>query len=209
LIDGCHILRAFVGAEKQLEILRAVEAVIAEAPLVTPVMPDGKPFRCEVTGAGAGAFYSTRGRGYHYATVHPETGCAWPAVPLEVLRVGARALARLDLPATAFDSLLVNRYAADLEQSLGLHRDEMEEDLDSPIVLISLGADCEFWLGGLDRRDPREIVVLSSGDVLVLSGPSRMLFHGVKAVLPVMFSPLEHGVRLSLSLRRVFRNSQG
>jgi alkylated DNA repair protein (DNA oxidative demethylase) len=51
-------------------------------------------------------------------------------------------------------------------------------------VSVSLGDTARFVIGGLARRDPTRPLMLHSGDVLVMGGPSRMRFHGVTRILP-------------------------
>jgi len=62
---GFHVLRGLASAQDQLELVRLGKQIIEAAPL-EPTMPDGTPFRCQVTGAGDGMFFSDRRRGYHY-----------------------------------------------------------------------------------------------------------------------------------------------
>ena len=52
-----------------------------------------------------------------------------------------------------------------------------------PIVSVSLGDAARFVFGGLSRRDPTHPLILRSGDVLVMGGPSRLRFHGVTRIL--------------------------
>ena len=53
-----------------------------------------------------------------------------------------------------------------------------------PIVSVSLGDTARFVVGGLARREPTRPVLLRSGDVLVMGGPSRLRFHGVTRIVP-------------------------
>src|SRR5256885_2102377 len=53
-----------------------------------------------------------------------------------------------------------------------------------PVVSVSLGDAARFVVGGLTRREPTNPIVLRSGDVLVMGGPSRLRFHGVTRILP-------------------------
>ena len=45
-----------------------------------------------------------------------------------------------------------------------------------------IGPPCLFLLGGLSKSDPAVPILLSSGDVLVIGGASRLRFHGVPRV---------------------------
>ncbi|KAL1213285.1 Alpha-ketoglutarate-dependent dioxygenase alkB [Cardamine amara subsp. amara] len=90
------------------------------------------------------------------------------------------------LPVMSPDICIVNFY---LETGrLGLHqdRDESRESIVKglPIVSFSIGDSAEFLYG--DKRDVKEAekVILESGDVLIFGGESRMIFHGVKSIIP-------------------------
>jgi len=98
-------------------------------------------------------------------------------------------------------SLPINYYGAGAK--LGLHRDQDEEARDAPILSISLGDTAVFRLGGPDRRSPTRTLRLSSGDLLMLAGPSRHWFHGVDRILPGTSRLLPEGGRINLTLRRV------
>ena len=99
------------------------------------------------------------------------------------------------------EACLINYYGP--QAKLGLHRDEDEEAKQAPILSISLGDTALFRLGGPARRDPTRSIRLASGDVLVLSGPSRNWFHGVDRILPGTSRLLAEGGRFNLTLRRV------
>jgi len=86
---------------------------------------------------------------------------------------------------------------------LGLHRDEDETDFSAPILSVSLGDDAIFRIGGLKRREPTQSITLTSGDVFVMSGPSRLRYHGIDRVLPGTSALLSEGGRINLTLRYV------
>jgi DNA oxidative demethylase len=65
---------------------------------------------------------------------------------------------------------------------MGLHRDEDEEDFSAPVVSISLGDTAIFRMGGQERGGKTETLKLSSGDVLVMGGQSRLCYHGIDRV---------------------------
>lgn len=84
------------------------------------------------------------------------------------------------------DLCIMNHYGA--EARLGVHqdKDERPETIAAgvPIVSVSLGDAARFVVGGLSRREPTSPIVLRSGDVLVMGGPSRLRYHGVTRILP-------------------------
>src|SRR5690242_20272968 len=77
-------LRYFPGqlaAEAQRALVDSLRAAVADAPLVTPVMPrTGRPFTVRMTNLGSLGWVSDRA-GYRYQPTHPETGRPWPAIP--------------------------------------------------------------------------------------------------------------------------------
>ena len=84
------------------------------------------------------------------------------------------------------DLCIMNFYEE--ESRMGVHqdKDESRESLDAgvPIVSVSLGDTARFVVGGLTRSEPTRPLMLRSGDVLVMGGPSRLRFHGVTRILP-------------------------
>jgi alkylated DNA repair protein (DNA oxidative demethylase) len=96
---------------------------------------------------------------------------------------------------------LINYYGP--AAKLGLHRDQDEDAPGAPILSISLGDTALFRLGGPERESPTRPVRLSSGDLVVLEGPSRHWYHGVDRILPGTSQLLPEGGRFNLTLRRV------
>ena len=84
---------------------------------------------------------------------------------------------------------------------MGMHQDSDEADLTWPVVSISLGDDALFRIGNLTRGGRTESVWLRSGDVVVLSGPARLLHHGVDRIRHGSSNLLAKGGRLNLTLR--------
>lgn len=74
------------------------------------------------------------------------------------------------------DAALVNYYYEG--DTLGGHRDDVEQDLAQPIVSISLGCPAVFLMGGASKAEEPSAVMVHSGDVLVLAGPARSCYHG-------------------------------
>ncbi len=108
-----------------------------------------------------------------------------PPIPDEFTAIAASAAAQAGY-AFAPDICIMNFY--ELESRMGVHqdKDERPETLTAgvPIVSVSLGDTARFVVGGLARREPTRPVLLRSGDVLVMGGPSRLRFHGVTRILP-------------------------
>lgn len=58
------------------------------------------------------------------------------------------------------------------------HKDDGEINLTKPIVNISLGCPAIFLMGGIEKSVPPTPVLLRTGDIVVMSGHSRLCFHG-------------------------------
>jgi alkylated DNA repair protein alkB family protein 1 len=96
------------------------------------------------------------------------------------------------------------------------HLDDVELTFEAPIVSISLGLSAIFlyglvlplsshirppphidacaWpehgrLGGRTREEKPRAMLLRSGDVVVMGGASRLLYHGVPRILPATLPP--------------------
>lgn len=78
---------------------------------------------------------------------------------------------------------IVNYYQPD--DTLTGHVDRSERNMTAPLVSISIGRSAIFLLGGRSRDDePVRAIIVRSGDLSILSGPSRHFFHGVPRILP-------------------------
>ncbi len=93
--------------------------------------------------------------------------------------------------------------------TLTSHVDRSELNMDAPLLSISLGSSCVFLIGGENRDDSVTPVILRSGDISVLSGPSRAYFHGVPKIIPgslpehlYPFEPIRNA-RININIRQV------
>ena len=187
-----------LGAKQQVALLRALRAVMDEAPLFTPTMPrSGKPMSVRMTNCGPLGWVTDKELGYRYQAAHPVTGRPWPAMPQMLLDLW-QEVARYEAPPEA---CLVNYYAGGAK--MGLHQDKDEEDFDAPVLSVSLGDSAIFLVGGRSRRDPTRKYELKSGDVVILGGEDRLSFHGIDRVLAGTSDLLPEGGRINLTLRRV------
>jgi len=84
------------------------------------------------------------------------------------------------------DLCIMNYYGGNAKMGVHQDKDERPETIAAgiPIVSVSLGDEARFVVGGLSRRDPTSPLVLTSGDVLVMGGPSRLRYHGVTRIIP-------------------------
>ncbi len=191
-------LPAYFERAKQIELLGAVRAIIAVAPLYTPTMPrSGKPMSVRMTNAGALGWVTDKDHGYRYQATHPETGKPWPESPKMLLDLWDEVTAYRSPP----EACLVNYYAGDAK--MGQHQDKDEDDFAAPVLSVSLGDTATFRVGGISRKDPARKFELKSGDVSVLGGEDRLAFHGIDRILPGTSDLLAEGGRFNLTLRRM------
>jgi DNA oxidative demethylase len=191
----------FLSRAEQEFLLSEVRAVIRASPLFTPTMPrSGKPFSVQMTNCGSLGWVSDAS-GYRYQSFHPETGAPWPPMPKLLLKAW-QTLSGYRLPPEA---CLINVYS--VSAKMGLHQDRDEDDLEAPVVSLSLGDTGIFRIGGHHRNDPTRTVRLASGDAIVLGGQARLAFHGVDRILPNTSTLLQDGGRINLTMRRVNRSN--
>jgi alkylated DNA repair protein (DNA oxidative demethylase) len=198
-MEGFRYLPGFLDAQNQSAMCLYLEQALLAAPLFTPVMPrTGRPFSVRMTNLGDLGWVSDAA-GYRYQSMHPVTGDPWPRIPADILAVW-QAVSSYPHPPEA---CLVNYYSCDAR--MGMHRDMDEEDLNAPVVSISLGDTAVFRIGGLERKGRTETLKLASGDIVILAGSSRLRYHGVDRVLGGTSHLIPRGGRINLTLRRVTR----
>ncbi len=196
-LDGLKVYSGYLDEGRQRDLLDLLREIVRQAPLFTPVMPKtGKPFSVRMTNMGSLGWVSDRS-GYRYQPCHPQTGTAWPAIPSGILKIWRDVAGYPHDP----EACLLNHYRSGAR--MGLHRDADEEDVDAPVVSISLGCTGLFRIGGLQRKDPTRSFRLASGDVMVMGGASRLCYHGIDRIVPGSSTLLDNDGRINLTLRRV------
>mmetsp|Transcript_11065 Transcript_11065/g.45136 ORF Transcript_11065/g.45136 Transcript_11065/m.45136 type:complete len:389 (-) Transcript_11065:736-1902(-) len=161
--------------------------------------------------------------GYHYdwtANVY-HGGALWhSAFPPELAHLVKR-YTDAALPGLQFrpEATIVNYYQTNT--MLKAHQDESEFTFEAPIVSMSIGCDCIFLLGTTTTDESPVAVRVRSGDLLMMSGDSRVSYHGVPRVLDGTFdveefTQLDSGretslvaeylahARLNINVRQVF-----
>ena len=200
-LAGFRHLAGYLGPRQQRALLADLRAVIEAAPLFVPRMPRVRPallgaheqLRDARVGVRPGWWLSIPG------LTHPATGLPWPAMPRPLLDLWEEVA---DFPHGP-EACLINYYS--FGARMGSHRDADEQDFAAPVLSVSLGDDAVFHVGGTRRTDPKQRVVLKSGDVIVLGGKARLAYHGIDRILPGSSPLLAEGGRLNLTLRRVAR----
>jgi len=180
---------------EQQTMLADLREVVARAPLFSPMTPYGKPMSVRMTSAGRFGWVSDR-RGYRYSETHP-SGAPWPEIPESVLAVWRGVAGTEREP----ECCLINFYGEGAR--MGMHQDRDEADFDQPVISISLGDDGLFRIGNETRGGSTQSVWLHSGDVMVMGGAARLLYHGIDRIAPGTSTLMPKGGRINLTLRVV------
>ena len=176
IFPGAVLMRA-LALPQHAEFFAAVERMLEAAPLHHAATPTGLPMGVMVSDCGTPEAFRRR-----WDPANPAVKRLWPPMPRVLVDFALRCAVRSGFPQFRPDTCHINRYQAGTK--LGIHQDRHECDMTQPIVSISLGLECVFLLGGLQRTDPTKRILLEHGDVLVWGGPSRMRFHGVLPLKP-------------------------
>lgn len=192
----------FLSRPDQNKLVDTLRQITRDAPLYTPQMPKtGKPFSVRMTNCGELGWVSDKKLGYRYQPKHPVTNQNWPQIPQMLYSIWDE-LANYPL---APEACLINYYRADAK--MGLHQDSDEQDMAAPVLSISLGDTARFRMGGSNRKDPTKSFPLVSGDVLLLTGETRLAFHGVDRILTGTSTLLQNGGRINITMRRVTKKT--
>ncbi|RYY38190.1 hypothetical protein EON62_00560, partial [archaeon] len=146
--------------------------------------------------AGAGSGTACPAAGSRWSAPFPSDLAAFSAAVAAVVNqcVGAKLSTRGDavsedelecagLPMSLIgEAGICNLYDARRTLPMGAHVDDMERDYSFPVVSMSLGCTAIFLVGGSTKQVPPIPVLLRSGDIMLLSGASRLAFHGVARV---------------------------
>lgn len=198
LPDGVHHWPGFLDQTAQQALLSELREGVAKAPLFVPVMPrTGKEMSVRMTNFGELGWVTDKENGYRYQPLHPRTAKPWPAIPESLLQIWNDLSGHPGNP----QACLVNFY--DDTAKMGMHQDRDEQNLTAPVLSVSLGDECLFRVGGTSRGGKTISFRLKSGDVMMLSGPARMAYHGVDRIYPGTSSLLKNQGRINLTLRVV------
>lgn len=201
LAPGAVLVPDWLDAARQREFVVLCRAWAAgPVPMRSPRMPSGGVM--SVRSVSLGWHWLP----YRYSRTADDVGGAAVAPFPDVLRtLGREAVAAAygDDEAARYepDAALVNYY--DDAARMGMHQDR-EERTDAPVVSLSLGTSCIFRFGNTENRNrPWQDVELTSGDLFVFGGPSRLAYHGILRTLPGT-APAGIGFqgRLNITLRQ-------
>jgi alkylated DNA repair protein (DNA oxidative demethylase) len=194
--ESC-VLRGF--AKPWIEaMLDALQSIIAQAPFRHMVTPGGFTMSAALSSCGSFGWTTDR-HGYHYGATDPQTDQPWPPIPDVFMELALSAAHTAGFPGFIPDACLINRYLPGAKMSL--HQDKDEQQLQWPVVSVSLGIAAVFLFGGLERKDKARRILLQHGDVVVWGGVDRLRFHGVLPVKPAEH-PLLGEQRINLTFRK-------
>ena len=182
------LLRGYVNTGP---LLLDIKTIVQEAPFRQMQVPGGQSMSVAMTNCG-NLGWVTDATGYRYNATDPLTQKPWPALPLAWQTLAHDAAACAGWTGFVPDACLINRYEPSAR--MGLHQDKNERDYAQPIVSVSIGASCNFQIGGLRRSDAVRSTSLDDGDVVVWGADARLVHHGVR--------PLKAGLRYNLTFRK-------
>uniref|UniRef100_A0A182UD30 Fe2OG dioxygenase domain-containing protein n=1 Tax=Anopheles melas TaxID=34690 RepID=A0A182UD30_9DIPT len=78
------------------------------------------------------------------------------------------------------EAAIVNYYPAGA--TLAGHTDHSEDDQTAPLFSFSFGQPAVFLIGGTSREEQPDALLLRSGDIVVMTGASRLCYHAVPRV---------------------------
>ena len=201
LPEGLILRPGLLDARTQAALWLAVEAIAAEAPFARARTKSGMT-SAAMTNCGRAGWWSDP-KGYRYLPTQPSgarAGAPWPLMPAVFLETVARAVTGSPWAGFTPDACLINFYEPGAR--MGLHQDRDERDFTQPIITVSLGDAGDFLIGGLTRTERAEVVVVESGDVLIMGGASRMRFHGIRKTYPGTSAVAGLDGRVSLTFRK-------
>ena len=183
LEPGLHLFQSLLTTSEQRDLWDACRRLAEGAvPMYTPTVRGGKKMSVGMLCLGRHWNALT----YKYEERRSDhDGLAAPPLPPEFQLLAAGAAERAGFLLHP-DLCIMNFY--DQESRMGVHQDKDESpesiEAGAPIVSVSLGDTARFTVGGLNRREPMRPILLQSGDVLVMGGPSRLRYHGVTRIVP-------------------------
>jgi DNA alkylation damage repair protein AlkB len=183
LHPGLHLFQNHLAADEQRQVWEICRTLAGgPVPMYTPTVRGGRKMSVGMLCLGRHWNALT----YSYEEHRTDfDGLAAPPIPPAFATLAADAARRAGFDMRA-DLCIMNFY--DRESRMGVHQDKDEPratiEAGIPIVSVSLGDTARFVVGGLSRREPTAPLMLHSGDVVVMGGPSRLRFHGVTRILP-------------------------
>ena len=201
LFPGLVLFQSRLSHAEQRELWTTCRALTdGPVPMYTPTVRGGKKMSVGMLCLGK----HWNGLTYKYEDTRSDfDGLPVPGIPAKLAELATAAAADGGFEMRP-DLCIMNYYAADAKLGVHQDKDERPETIAAgiPIVSISLGEAARFVVGGLSRKDPTNPMVLRSGDVLVMGGPSRLRYHGVTRIMPGTAPEGTGPGRLNLTFRQ-------
>jgi DNA alkylation damage repair protein AlkB len=182
LYPGLFYFQNYLPRGEQQRLWAACRALADGAvPMYTPTVRGGKKMSVGMLCLGL----HWNGMRYEYEDIRSDfDGLAVPPIPDEMRQLAAAAAAQAGFAMRA-DTCIMNFYDRDSRMGIHQDKDEPRETIEAgiPIVSLSLGDTARFVVGGRSRKDPTNPLMLRSGDVVVMGGPSRLRYHGVTRIM--------------------------
>ncbi|KAI1725000.1 2OG-Fe(II) oxygenase superfamily domain-containing protein [Ditylenchus destructor] len=198
---GLYVLNNILTRRGQLEWLQRCLLQYPETPSVTNLTTFGD--------SGSNVFKSnvsklrwvTMGNHYNWTDkVYEEKPST--DLPIEIRRLADIITGVLQLSEVKADAVILNYYPD--KATLSPHVDRSERDIDRPLVSLSIGQSAVYLTGGTSLDDPVDAILLQSGDVLVMAGEQRLVYHGVPRILKtVNFRQRLYSCRVNITIRQV------
>ena len=183
LADGLILFQSrLLHAEQQALWATCRALADGPVPMYTPTVRGGRKMSVGMLCLGR----HWNGLTYKYEDRRSDfDGLPVPAVPPRFAALARAAAADAGFEIQP-DMCIMNLYTGDARLGVHQDKDERPETIAAgiPIVSVSLGEAARFVVGGLSRKDSLNPMILRSGDVLVMGGPSRLRYHGVTRILP-------------------------
>ncbi len=186
------------GLAAKFRLMQHIQHITKKAPFRHMMTPMGHPTKVAMSNCGPLGWVSSQ-QGYGYSAFDPLSSSSWPAMPTDFKSLAHEAASIAGIQDFQTDSCLINQYH--IGDSLGRHQDKDEANFNWPIVSVSLGLDAVFQIFSKQGSTKPHNILLQDGDVLVMHGPARLCFHGIKAIKADALQPnLQH--RYNLTFRR-------
>jgi DNA oxidative demethylase len=183
LADGLILFQARLSPAEQRDLWALCRALAGgPVPMYTPTVRGGKKMSVGMLCLGK----HWNGLTYKYEDRRSDfDGLPVPGIPARLAELAKAAAAAAGFEMQP-DMCIMNFYGADAKLGVHQDKDERPETIAAgiPIVSVSLGDAARFVVGGLSRKEPMNPLILRSGDVLVMGGPSRLRYHGVTRIMP-------------------------
>jgi DNA alkylation damage repair protein AlkB len=183
LEPGLFLFQNHLDTAEQQRMWAACEGLAhGPVPMYTPTVRGGRKMSVGMLCLGR----HWNGLTYAYEAARTDDdGQPVPPIPDAFLMLARDAASRAGYIMQP-DICIMNYYTDSSRMGVHQDKDERRETLEAgiPIVSVSLGDAARFVVGGLTRKEATRPLVLRSGDVLVMGGPSRLRFHGVTRILP-------------------------